>query len=74
MRLSNCSHETLTDDIELPHGTIDGRVSTANEIAGTLYDSKLSRVPVDDIDKQQLLKQTFVAEETTATSLEEVSL
>ncbi|CAF2605170.1 unnamed protein product [Rotaria sp. Silwood2] len=72
--LLSSSHESLIDDIELPHGTIDGRTVSANEIAGTINDSTLISVSNIDNDKQQLLQKTYSAQEKTATSLEEITV
>ncbi|CAF4850775.1 unnamed protein product, partial [Rotaria sp. Silwood1] len=72
--LLNSSRESLTDDIDLPHGTIDGRIASANEIAGTINDSTLLSVSNIDNDKKQILQKTYSAQENTATSLEEITV
>ena len=66
--LSNFSRETLGDDIELTHGTLDGRTVNTNEIAGTMDDSKV----IYDDDKQRMFDKTYSAQENTAESIEEV--
>ncbi len=72
--LSNFSRETLGDDIELPHGTIDGRGVSANEIVGTMDDSLILPATMNDNDKQRMFDKTFSAQENTAASIEEVCL
>ncbi len=72
--LSNFSRETLGDDIELPHGTIDGRAACANEIVGTMDDSFILPVPIHDIEKQRMFNKTYSAQENTAGNIEEVCL
>lgn len=66
------SHETLPDDFELPHGTIDGRTVSAHEIAGTMNDSTLVPITIINNDKQKIMKNAYDAQENTAASLEEV--
>jgi len=72
--LSSFSRETLADDIELPHGTIDGRAATANEIVGTMDNSTQLPVSIHDKDKQRMFDKTYTAQEHTAASIEEVRL
>ncbi|CAF0924432.1 unnamed protein product [Rotaria sp. Silwood1] len=72
--LSNFSRETLADDIELPHGTIDGgAASTANEIVGQMDDSIILQVAMNDNDKQRMFNKTYSAQENTAASIEEIA-
>ncbi len=70
--LSNFSRETVGDDIELPHGTIDGRAVCANEIVGTMDDSFTLPVSTHDIDKQRMFNKTYSAQENTAENIAEV--
>ncbi|CAF1045918.1 unnamed protein product [Rotaria sordida] len=72
--LLSSSHESLMNDIELPHGTIDGRTVNANEIAGTINDSTLLSISNMDHDKQQILQKTYSTQENTAASLEEITV
>lgn len=72
--LSNFSRETLGDDIELPHGTIDGRAASATDIAGTIDDSFTLPSSVNDTDKQRMFEKTYSAQENTAANIEEVWL
>ncbi|CAF2526163.1 unnamed protein product [Rotaria sp. Silwood2] len=71
--LSNFSRETLADDIELPHGTIDGGVASANEIVGQMDDSIVLQVSINDNDKQRMFDKTYSAQENTAVSIEEIA-
>ncbi|CAF1059346.1 unnamed protein product [Rotaria sordida] len=71
--LSNFSRETLADDIELPHGTIDGGVVSANEIVGQMDDSIVLQVSLNDNDKQRMFNKTYSAQENTAASIEEIA-
>lgn len=71
--LSNYSRETGGDDVELPHGTIDGRAATnANDIAGTMDDSFTLSTSMHDADKQRMFDKTYAAQENTAANIEEV--
>ena len=70
--LSNFSRETFADDIELPHGTIDGRTVSASEIVGTIDDSTSLSLSHNDPDKQRMFDKTYSAQENTAASIEEV--
>ncbi len=70
--LSNFSRETIGDDIELPHGTIDGRTANANEIVGTMDNSLISPPTINDQDKQRMFDKTYSAQENTAANIEEV--
>ncbi|CAF3971616.1 unnamed protein product [Rotaria magnacalcarata] len=70
----NSSHETLPDDIELPHGTIDIRSVSVNEIAGTVKDFTLLPMSLMTNDKQHTLKNTYSAQEHTAASLDEIGI
>lgn len=73
--LSNFSRETCGDDVELPHGTIDGRAATnANEIVGAMDDSFTLSNVVHDPDKQRMFDKTYAAQENTAANIEEVCL
>lgn len=70
--LSSFSRETLADDIDLPHGTIDGRTASATDIVGTIDDSVPLPVAINDKDKQRMFDKTYSAQENTAASIEEV--
>jgi hypothetical protein len=70
--LSSFSRETLADEIDLPHGTIDGRTVSASEIVGTMDDSLPLPVAVNEKDKQRMFDKTYSAQENTAASIEEV--
>ena len=70
--LSNFSRETLADDIELPHGTIDVRSASANEIVGTIDDSIPLPISINNNDKQRMFDKTYSAQENTAAGIEEV--
>ncbi|CAF3784029.1 unnamed protein product [Adineta steineri] len=71
--LSSFSRETLADDIELPHGTLDGRAVSINEIVGTMDDSTPLPVSINDKDKQRMFDKTYSAQENTAASIEEIA-
>ncbi|UJR36172.1 hypothetical protein I4U23_028906 [Adineta vaga] len=71
--LSSFSRETLADDIDLPHGTIDGRAASASEIVGTMDDSVPLPVTINDKDKQRMFDKTYSAQENTAASIEEIA-
>ena len=70
--LSSFSRETLADDTDLPHGTIDGRAASASGIVGTMDDSVPLPVTITDRDKQRMFDKTYSAQENTAASIEEV--
>lgn len=71
--LSNYSRETCGDDVELPHGIIDGRAAiNANDIAGTMDDSFTLSTSIHDADKQRMFDKTYSAQENTAANIEEV--
>lgn len=70
--LSNFSRETCPDEIDLPHGTIDGRTVSASEIVGTMDDSTSLSLSHQDPDKQRMFDRTYSAQENTAASIEEV--
>ena len=71
--LSNFSREMLPDDIDLPHGTMDGRNAGTGEIVGTIDDSfSLSMGNYPDPEKQRMFEKTYSAQENTAASIEEV--
>ncbi|CAF1362039.1 unnamed protein product [Adineta steineri] len=72
--LSTFSRETLCDDIDLPHGTIDGQIVNTNEIAGTIDDTGVLTKSIHDNYKQELFKKTYSAQENTAASLEEIAM
>jgi hypothetical protein len=67
--LSNFSRDTFADDVELPHGTLDGRTASVNDIVGAMDDS----ISNHDCDKQRMFDRTYSAQENTAASIEEVS-
>lgn len=71
--LSNFSRETCGDDVDLPHGTIDGPTTTnVSEIAGTMDNSFTLANSVHDPDKQRMFEKTYSAQENTAANIEEV--
>ena len=70
--LSNFSRETAPDEIDLPHGTIDGRTVSASEIVGTIDDSTSLSLSHQETDKQRMFDRTYSAQENTAASIEEV--
>ena len=70
--LSSFSRETLADEIELPHGTIDGRVVNTNEIVGTMDGSLILPLTINESDKQRMFEKTYSAQENTAANIEEV--
>ncbi|UJR09930.1 hypothetical protein I4U23_014152 [Adineta vaga] len=72
--LSNFSRETFGDDIELPHGTIDGRTISSSDIVGAIDDSKVTVGSMNDNDKQETFKKTYSVQENTAASLEEIAI
>ncbi|CAF3266020.1 unnamed protein product [Rotaria socialis] len=71
--LSNFSRETLGDDIELPHGTIDGGGINAHDIVGAMDDSIALQMSTHDNDKQRMFTKTYSAQENTAASIEEIA-
>lgn len=70
--LSNFSRETFGDDVELPHGTIDGRTASSSDIVGVMDDTKMSAEFLNGHEHQDVFKRTYFAQENTAASLEEV--
>lgn len=64
--LSNYSRDTLMDDIELPHGTHDMRHTPIHDIVGAMDESTHQL-------QTSLIEQTFTAQQTVNTSLEEVN-
>jgi hypothetical protein len=68
--LSNFSRDTFADEIDLPHGTIDGRAASASDIVGAMDDS--SPISNHDQEKQRMFDKTYSAQENTAASIEEV--